>query len=45
LLRKYQLSGGEVKVRWFLRRTDEDMREEIEDFNMVTGLKIEVIAI
>jgi hypothetical protein len=43
LLRKYQASGGEVTVRWFLRKTDEDMKEEIEDFMVVTGLMIEIL--
>lgn len=43
LLRKYQVSGGEVTVKWFLRKTDEDMREEIEDFMAVTGLTIEIL--
>ncbi len=45
LLKKYQLSGNEVKVRWFLRKLDEDMREEIEDFTLVTGLAIELVSI
>jgi hypothetical protein len=45
LLKKYQLSGGDVKVRWFLRKLDEDMREEIEDFTIVTGLQIELVSI
>jgi hypothetical protein len=44
LLKKYQLSGGEVKVRWFLRKLDEDMKEEIEDFTLVTGLSIELMS-
>ncbi len=43
LLRKYELSGMTVTVRWFLRKTDEDMLEEIEDFMNVTGLTIETM--
>jgi hypothetical protein len=45
MLRKYQLMGGVVTVRWFLRQSDEDMQEEIEDFTAVTGLKIQIISI
>ena len=45
MLRKYQLMGGVVSVRWFLRQSDEDMQEEIEDFTAVTGLKIQIISI
>lgn len=45
LLRKHQLTGTSVSVRWFLRQSDEDMREEIEDFAVVTGLQIEIVAI
>lgn len=43
ILKRYEIEGGEVRLQWYLRAIDEDMREEIEDFALTSGLHIYVV--
>ena len=43
LLKKYQDAGGSITINWYCEAWDVDLLEEIEDFNISTGLKINII--
>lgn len=43
MVKKYQDQGGGVNVKWYYDLKDPDMVEEIEDFIMESGMKIEMI--
>lgn len=43
ILKRYEIEGGGVHLKWYLRAIDEDMREEIEDFSITSGLDIQVV--
>lgn len=45
LLRKYQSSGGEAAINWHYDTEDPDMKDEIEDFEIESGVKINLVAI
>jgi len=40
ILKKYQEEGGEVEVNWFYDNEDPDMIHEVEDFEIESGLEI-----
>ena len=42
-LKDYEKSGQQVIVNWFFEENDIDTIEDIEDFMMITGLKINLI--
>ena len=42
LLKKYSDYGGDVKISWFYDPADPDILDEIEDFEIETGLKIQL---
>ena len=43
LLKKYQDEGGNITIYWYCESWDIDLLEEIEDFVLSTGLKINII--
>ncbi len=43
ILKEYQDQGGEVIVNWHYDESDVDMKEDIEDYMIDTGLKINLI--
>lgn len=43
IVRKYQDSGGRVSVNWYYDPEDPDMIDEIQDFEMETDVKINLI--
>ncbi len=43
LLKEYEDEGGEVLVNWHYDENDADMEEDIEDYMIDTGLKINLI--
>ena len=40
LLKKYQDEGGEVEINWFFDKEDPDMVHEVEDFEIESGIDI-----
>lgn len=44
LLKDYEIQGGEVKVHWYYTEDDDDVEEEVEDFEIESGLKINLIS-
>jgi hypothetical protein len=42
VLKEYQDKGGDVKVIWYYDIEDPDMVDEVEDFEMESGMKIEL---
>ncbi len=40
VIKRFQDSGGQAKVNWFYEKDDPDVKDEVEDFEMETGLKI-----
>lgn len=42
MLKKYQESGGDVQICWFYDTNDPDAKDEVEDFEMESGLKIDL---
>ncbi len=40
LLKEYKDSGGEVEVNWYYDPDDQDMKDEIEDYVIESGLEI-----
>lgn len=43
VLKDYESQGGQVSVNWFYSQEDDDIEEEIEDFEIESGLKINLI--
>ncbi len=43
ILKEYENNGGEVIINWHYDETDVDMKEDIEDYMIDTGLKINLI--
>ncbi len=43
ILKEYEERGGEVIVNWHYDENDVDMKEDIEDYMIDTGLKINLI--
>ncbi|MBR4265992.1 MAG: DUF1987 domain-containing protein [Bacteroidales bacterium] len=43
VLKDYEDEGGEVVVNWHYDENDSDMEEDIEDYMIDTGLKINII--
>ncbi|MDK2979040.1 MAG: hypothetical protein PWP52_1754 [Bacteroidales bacterium] len=42
VLKEYQDKGGDVKVIWYYDIQDPDMVDEVEDFEVESGIKIEL---
>ncbi|MGC9373604.1 MAG: DUF1987 domain-containing protein [Bacteroidales bacterium] len=42
VLKEYQDKGGDVKVIWYYDIEDPDMVDEVEDFEVESGIKIEL---
>ncbi|SRR6056297_1241050 len=42
VLKDYQDQGGDVKVIWYYDTEDPDMVDEVEDFEVESGIKIEL---
>ena len=40
ILKKYENEGGDVEVNWFYDKEDPDMVHEVEDFEIESGLRI-----
>ena len=45
ILREYQINNGEIKVNWYYYKDDIDMSEEIDDYIIDSGIKINKIPI
>ena len=43
ILKKSIDAGHQVKINWYFEPDDPDIKDEIEDFEIETGLKIELI--
>jgi hypothetical protein len=43
IIKNFQNNGGKVKIDWYLKQFDPEMFEEIEDYILDTGLKINAI--
>jgi len=43
ILLKYENAGGEITVNWYVDEKDPDMKDEVEDFIIESGLKINLI--
>lgn len=44
ILKDFQTNGGQVSVNWYYAEDDEDAEEEIEDFQIESGIEINLIA-
>jgi hypothetical protein len=44
LIKKYENAGGTVIVNWYYDKKDPDMVEEVEDFTVESGMKINLIS-
>jgi len=44
IVRKYKDSGGTVSVNWYYDKRDPDMVEEVEDFILESGMKINLLS-
>ena len=42
-LKEYKDNGGDVTVNWFYDEEDPDMKDEVEDFKVETGIEIKMI--
>lgn len=42
VLKEYQDKGGDIKVIWYYDIEDPDMVDEVEDFEVESGIKIEL---
>lgn len=42
ILKDYKDKGGEVKVTWYYDTDDPDMVDEVEDFEVESGIKIDL---
>lgn len=43
-LRKLKEDGNQIKVKWYFDPDDPDVKDEVEDFEIESGLDIELIA-
>ena len=43
ILKEYQDKGGDVSINWYYSEDDIEVNEEVEDFEIETGLKINLI--
>jgi len=43
IMKDYEKSGGDATVNWFYEDNDIDTIEDIEDFMLITGLKINMV--
>ncbi len=43
LLKQYEENDGDVIVNWYLDLSDNDLKEEVEDFTIETDLKINLL--
>ncbi len=43
ILKKSQEAGNEVEINWFYEEDDPDVKDEVEDFEIETGLQIKMI--
>jgi hypothetical protein len=43
LLKDYQTSGAEVSANWYIEPGDSDTEEDVEDYMIISGLKINVV--
>lgn len=44
VLKKYEENGGDVVVNWYIHEDDTDMRDDIEDYIIDTGIKINLLS-
>jgi hypothetical protein len=44
MVKKYEDTGGKVTVNWHYDKKDPDMVEEVEDFTLESGMKINLIS-
>ena len=42
-LKDYEEDGGDVTVNWYFNKDDTDMEEDVEDFILISNLKINLI--
>ena len=45
VLKKSQEAGNDVEVNWYYEEDDPDVKDEVEDFEIETGLQIKMIPI
>jgi len=43
LLKKYGEEGNDVQSYWYIEQGDMDTEEDVEDYMIITGLKIEIV--
>jgi hypothetical protein len=43
ILKKSQEAGNEVEINWYYEEDDPDVKDEVEDFEIETGLQIKMI--
>ncbi len=43
LLKDYQEAGGDVVANWYIEPGDTDTEEDVEDYMIISGLKINII--
>ena len=45
LLKKYGEEGNDIQTNWFIEKGDMDTEEDVEDYMIITGLKIKIIKV
>lgn len=45
LLKEYIDVGGGVEAKWYVEDGDTDTEEDVEDYSIITGLKIDIVKI
>jgi len=43
LLKKYKDEGGSVEATWYIEQGDTDTEEDVEDYMIISGLKITIV--
>lgn len=43
ILKSYENNGGQVKVKWYYDEDDPDVKDEVKDFEIESGLEIELV--
>lgn len=43
ILKKSQEAGNDVEINWYFEEDDPDVKDEVEDFEIETGLQIKMI--
>ena len=43
ILKEYVDNGGDVEANWYVENGDTDTEEDVEDYSIITGLKIGII--